>query len=263
MAAYPSFKPAFEGIVQSYNAAIDSATVLAYFIKHAFNIGVENTLAEPYVVKIKLADSLLREHYPGIGIDDGADFRQPGEYCPEKLFMFVLRLAKGYFPNTSFERVQDVYDLKKVLGESADDGLKSALVNDYKKVLLSLVKRYSNFLAGEIKLANAFWDAKFFSWFTISPNVSYQGYRLFGKGENGEVLKNESIAFWTPKVSLWFNKYLLFSDVAKLVRFGIEPILGNNLKDFKEVKYNERDTLQIESGGNVVQNQDCDAILSS
>jgi hypothetical protein len=232
---------------------IDSVQILGLIVLEMFATEKEydQYVSIPYV-KILEADSKLNRHYKTDEYGSAAKIvLRP--YLPISQFNFKLAIdiAKKYLTETNFDSITSMSEFRATVTKECVTEEKK-LFDDFRKLLSRLGKRDELTIDEEIKYASPYWTAKQLTWLTISPGITYKTYSLFGIGNDGKRLVDETMPFFTPKVALWLSHYNIFQDKATLIRGGVEVAYGNNLKEFDEVKFHTRDTLQIEDKGDVI-----------
>ncbi|GGB98349.1 hypothetical protein GCM10011325_27040 [Dyadobacter sediminis] len=227
---------------------IDSASVLANFLEE-IDINAYRVIENRAFFKIEDADSIMINNYDGI--EALSILRK--QIVPIIFELdFYISLAKKYSTNKLLDSAKTVTEVNEII--QSDTKLKlDLLVDDLKKILTRLSVRHELLKDAERDLASPLWISKHLQWFSISPTIGIKAYKVYGKDDNDVILeKPENKVFWTPKVNFWYSFYDVYKKGANLYRLGLEPIYGNNLEDYTEIKYHENDTLQFEPNGNLV-----------
>lgn len=257
--AHAAVDPLFKIRINELNEQmIDSAKVLAYFLHH-YDQDIFEVLTKKPRTKIEEADTGITNQYPVN--PDGApaiqitasDVLDPSNLSAVSLNQeLYVSLAKKYFPEVAVSAHPSEPNITAIIVPGAVCKI-DVLSKDFKHLLARLARRKELTNDAEMAIADPFWGRKRLFWFTFSPSVNYQAYNIYGKDENGVMLKAKSTEpFFTPKLAAWISSYTVYEQAGLLFRFGAELVYGNNLKEFTEVKYYVRDTLQAEGNGNVV-----------
>ncbi|TDE14837.1 hypothetical protein [Dyadobacter psychrotolerans] len=231
---------------------VDTAFVLATFLEiiDSEAYGVIKTSVLP---KLEDADEFVSKNYCARVISDDLNksFDQRA-YSGDSFDKLYVKLAKVYF--SKLDSARTVRDVNEFIfsGLGRRDARLDKLLTDLKDVLSRLATRDTQLSSKEIELAAPYWAKKNLQWLTISPGIGINAYKTYGRDEKNQVIDPKNTTFLTPKVAGWYSFYSVLEKASRLYRIGIEGIVANNLKDFKEIKYYERDTLLIEPNGNAV-----------
>jgi len=232
---------------------IDSARVMMYCIK-AKPINTTGIFRVKYETKLKEADDILKS-IEGFEDFDGKTFEIINKEIDNSHLELYKKIALKYVSPDISDRIKNATTIKAVndlIGLNVGFDME-LLVSDINKLLIRLADRPKLIADAEYNIAQPYWVKKSIRWFSISPNVSLKSYAMYGIDKNGKILeKPENKTFVDFKLTVWYNMYRVNEHSIRLARFGIEPLVGNNLKNFTEIKYKVSDTLQIEPSGNVI-----------
>ncbi|WP_149243043.1 hypothetical protein [Dyadobacter sp. 32] len=242
--------------------SLESVSLLMYAMDSEIFLTLTDYLA---MYKVSKADNELADYY-------GAKFGRADtlincirKYKLSKLSnpQLFISLAKKYYPKTKLDSIKvfqnDLPYVWRTLTTFAQDSSNAEnikldlLFKDFKTILTRINKRLELNTDAEISIAKPFWTTKQYFWITVSPSINYQAFNIYGTQSNGTPVPAKSFEpFFTPQIAIWGQWLQVYKYSARLFRLGADLFYGNNLSEYSEVKYYERDTLLVEQSGNLV-----------
>ncbi|MCF0049555.1 hypothetical protein LXM25_05790 [Dyadobacter sp. LJ53] len=235
-------------VLQINQNMIDSAQALINCFL-AFEVTTFKLYEDKYKKEIEMADDKLMT-IEGFESFDGNTFSTIQSSVQN--FNLYKSILGQYTGKDLLKDANSVDEVNTAIRQDEDFKF-DLLVKDLEKSLKRLTKRPELFAESEREAAKPYWARKRLTWISISPNMILKAYKLYGKDRNNTILAKPQVRpFLSLRTNFWYSLYWVKKNSIDLLRFGIEPVIDNNFKDYTEIKYYERDTLQAEQNGNVV-----------